>query len=58
MQSPATFMISVITFKSPVFKENIKQFHITLGVQFLASALSFFHLSNKVKEQLDARKKT
>lgn len=46
MQSPATFMISVITFKSPIFKKNIKEFHITLGVQLLASALSFFHLSN------------
>lgn len=46
MQSPATFMISVITFKSPVFKKNISQFHITLKVHCLASALSYFHLSN------------
>lgn len=46
MQSPATFMISVVTFKSPIFKENIKRFHTTLGVQLLASALCFFHLSN------------
>lgn len=40
MQSSATFMISVITFKSPVFKENINQFHITLGVQLLPCPLS------------------
>lgn len=46
MQSRATFMISVNTFKSPVFKKNIEQFHITLRVQLLASALSFFYLSN------------
>lgn len=50
-------MISVITFKSPIFKKNISQFHITLRVQCLASALSYFHLSNvcecKVKEQPD-----
>lgn len=44
MQSLATFIISVITFKSTILKENIKQLHITLGVQLLASALSFFHL--------------
>lgn len=46
MQSPATFMISVITFKSPIFKKNTSQFHITLKVHCLVSALSYFHLSN------------
>lgn len=46
MQSPATFMISVIAFESPVFMENINQFHITLGARLLASARSFFHLLN------------